>query len=308
MSNIVKKYSVGGQSPKRKVLFLMLLFVASCSRTPEAITPDHVFLIGLDAWGSYSVEQADMPVIKELMKNGAWTLKTRSVLPSSSACNWASAIMGAGPELHGYTTWGSKTPDLPSRVLNEYGMFPTIFSLIREKYPEAELGAIFEWDGIGYLFEKEIVNYISQIEEPLVYPERTAQDAVKYIKEKKPKFTWIVFDEPDVVGHRDGHNTPQYYEKLTELDGYVGEIIEATKEAGIYDNSLFIIMADHGGIERTHGGKTMQEMEVPLIFFGKGVKQGHEITKSTMIYDIASTIAHIFDIEQPQVWIGRPVI
>lgn len=36
-------------------------------------------------------------------------------------------FMGASPELHGYTQWGSKTPELQSRVLNHHGIFPTIF-------------------------------------------------------------------------------------------------------------------------------------------------------------------------------------
>ena len=43
------------------------------------------------------------------MEDGSYTLKKRSALPSSSAINWASMFMGAGPELHGYTEWGSKT-------------------------------------------------------------------------------------------------------------------------------------------------------------------------------------------------------
>ena len=61
-------------------------------------------------------------------------------LPSSSAINWASMFMGAGPELHGYTEWGSKTPELPSRVLNKNGIFPTVFQLLRDARPEAEIG------------------------------------------------------------------------------------------------------------------------------------------------------------------------
>jgi len=32
-------------------------------------------------------------------------------------------FMGVGPELHGYTQWGSKIPDLPSRELNKNGIF-----------------------------------------------------------------------------------------------------------------------------------------------------------------------------------------
>ena len=81
----------------------------------------HVVFIGLDGGGAYRREKANMPTVKQLMKDGSYTLEKRAVLPSSSAVNWSSMVMGAGPELHGYTEWGSKTPELPSRVLSHYG-------------------------------------------------------------------------------------------------------------------------------------------------------------------------------------------
>ena len=39
------------------------------------------------------------------------------------------------------------------------------------------------------------------------------------------------------------HDTPAYYAKLRELDGYVGRIVDAIKEAGIYENSIIIVTA-----------------------------------------------------------------
>ena len=36
-------------------------------------------------------------------------------------------------------------------------------------------------------------------------------------------------------------------------------------------------------------------------------KQGGLFEESMMQFDIASTIAHIFALQQPQVWIGRPM-
>ena len=96
-------------------ILAVLLVAAPCNAKGKA---KHVVLIGLDGWGAYSVPKADIPTIKQLMADGAYTLEKRSALPSSSAINWASMFMGAGPELHGYTQWGSKTPELPSRVLN----------------------------------------------------------------------------------------------------------------------------------------------------------------------------------------------
>ena len=84
--------------------------------------------------------------------------------------------------------------------------------------------------------------------------------------------------------------------------------MQAVIDAGIYDDSIFIVTSDHGGIGTGHGGKTMDEMETPFIIAGKRIKKGAVITDSMMQFDIASTLAHIFRIRQPQVWIGRPMM
>ena len=87
------------------------LFSVPCNAKGKA---KHVVFIGLDGWGAYSVPKADMPVVKSMMEHGCYTLQKRTVLPSSSAPNWASMFMGVPTELHGYTQWGSKTPELPA--------------------------------------------------------------------------------------------------------------------------------------------------------------------------------------------------
>ncbi len=263
----------------------------------------HVVLIGLDGWGAYSVPKAEMPAVKRLMAEGAYTLEKRSVLPSSSAVNWASMFMGAGPELHGYTEWGSKTPELPSRVLNEHGIFPTVFQLLRDACPQAEIGCLHQWGGIKYLVDTLALSYREQLQ-----PEELCSAAERYIKEKQPALLTVCFDEPDHVGHAIGHDTPEYYAKLTEQDAYIDRIVRAVDEAGIADETIFILTADHGGINKGHGGKTMQEMQTPFIICGKGVKKGVEFHESMMQYDVASTIAYIFALEQPQVWVGRPAL
>ena len=51
----------------------------------------------------------------------------------------------------------------------------------------------------------------------------------------------------------------------------------------------------------------LSPMETPFIISGKGVRKGGEFQESMMQFDVASTIAYIFDLEQPQVWIGRPM-
>ncbi len=242
------------------------------------------------------------------MEDGSYTLKKRSALPSSSAINWASMFMGAGPELHGYTEWGSKTPELPSRVLNKNGIFPTIFQLLRDARPEAEIGCLYEWDGIKYLVDTLSMSYHYHVADYNKTPKELGNMASAYIKEKHPTLVAICYDSPDHTGHTEGHDTPAYYEKLKELDTYVGQIVQAVKDAGILDDTIFILTSDHGGINKGHGGKTMQEMETAFIISGKNIKKGLRFDDVSMMqYDVASTIASIFNLEQPQVWIGRPM-
>ncbi len=293
------------------VLLLLFIFsLAGCGPdagkdSNPAWKAQHVVFIGLDGWGSYSVEKADMPNVKQLMKEGSYTLQKRTVLPSSSAVNWASMFMGAGPELHGYTRWGSQTPDLPARELNRNGMFPNIFNLLKEAAPEAEIGAIYEWDGIKYLVDTLSLNYYHNVPNDNKLNTELTRFAVKYVKEKKPTLAAFIYDSPDDVGHADGHDTPGYYAKLKELDDQIGEIINAMKETGMYDNSIIIVTSDHGGIDKGHGGITMMEMETPFIIAGKGIQQGGEFQESMMQFDVAPTIADIFHLGPPQVWVGR---
>ena len=54
----------------------------------------HVLLIGVDGLGAYAIPQAEMPHLKSLMTKGSSSFEARSVLPSSSAVNWASMLMG----------------------------------------------------------------------------------------------------------------------------------------------------------------------------------------------------------------------
>jgi len=141
-----------------KFIVLLLLFaVAPLAVFSQKIK--HVILIGSDGFGSYAFQNAKIPNLRAMMNEGSWSLEARTVLPSSSAANWASMVMGAGPELHGYTTWGSKKPDMPARILDEYGMFPSVYSLLRKEKPDSEIGVIYEWDGSGYLFPKSAVNH-----------------------------------------------------------------------------------------------------------------------------------------------------
>jgi predicted AlkP superfamily pyrophosphatase or phosphodiesterase len=259
----------------------------------------HVILIGLDGWGAYSLPKADMPVVKRMMREGTYTMKALSVIPSNSGPNWSSMFMGAPPRVTGY-------PDYRSSVTDRYGLFPTVFAALKAQRPESRIGFFFEWGELDRLCPAEIADHKEHI--PDLSNNSEAVEAIgDYIKTQKPDFTMIVFDEPDHTGHSEGHGTKAYYKKLRQLDRFIGVIEEAVRAAGIYDETVFVLSADHGGILWGHGGFTLRERQIPLIFFGSTIKRGHIISRPVHIYDIAPTITSIFGLDPPRVWKGRSI-
>ena len=67
-------------------------------------------------------------------------------------------------------------------------------------------------------------------------------------------------------------------EKITYEDNLTGKIFDAYVNEGIIDETLFIVISDHGGFERSHGGYSKGEK---YIFFGA---RGKSIKKSKIEY------------------------
>jgi predicted AlkP superfamily pyrophosphatase or phosphodiesterase len=286
-------------------LFSFLIALGCCFHLfaqPSKIS--HVVLIGCDGFGAYAVPDADMPELKKLMQNGAWSLKARAVLPSSSAVNWASMLMGAGPTLHGYTEWNSAVPEIPSADKTPGGIFPSVFSLLKMQKPAASTALIFSWQGIDPLVEKGATDFRFAGKDN---DDVCADTAVAVIIRQKPTLTFIHLDQPDGVGHNIGHRTKEYYEELKKVDARVGKIVAAVDKAGIADETVIIVTADHGGINKGHGGKSLDEVLIPWVIYGRGVKKNKALQNAIITYDTGATIAWLLGLNAPASWRGLPV-
>ena len=90
-----------------------------------------------------------------------------------------------------------------------------------------------------------------------------------------------------------------------DLDANIGIVIQALKDAGIFEDTVIIMSSDHGGKGKGHGKFTLQELETPFIVYGKKIKKGHEITQPMMQYDTPAIIADILGAKIPEDWRGR---
>jgi len=97
------------------------------------------------------------------------------------------------------------------------------------------------------------------------------------------------------------------YHRLTEsVDGQIGRVLTALKNAGLKENTIIIFTSDHGDMNGAHGLTLKNVMfeecqRVPFIFAGKGIKQNYA-DKSTLVcngLDLIPTICDLAGIDSP---------
>jgi len=286
------------------ILFILCLacILPSCTEQPVSKRLfDHVVVIGIDGLCVEGLKQAATPVMDNLIANGAVTYQARVVQPSSSAANWGAMLHGAGTEVSGITSnrWRPDGQFMPPVIRNQAGRFPNIFNIIREQLPEAEQGAIVNWDGIRHLLQEEVVDRY----ETYASDGETTLHVCDYIRTKKPNFLFIQLDEVDGAGI---WMSPKYLDVVAYNDSLVGRIMESIHEAGMDDNTLVMVVSDHGGINGGHGGETPEEVIVPVIFHGNGIKKGYTVRQPVYVYDLAANVALALNLKAPYAWTGRP--
>ena len=293
----------------KKMLFLacwVSLLLTSCSMEKKSdLGIKHFYVIGVDAMSVEGLKQASTPNMDKLIENGAVCYHVRTVQPSSSSPNWGSMLMGAGPEIHGNSSndWRSDNYSLAPAAITDYGMFPTVVSVVKAQKPEYKVGMFYHWDGFGALFEKGVAD----VDKTFPTERETAEAYADYIKSEKPEFIFSQFDDVDHYGHAYGHMSPEYLGAISRVDSLVGVIVKATEEAGIADETAIMVVADHGGIGDGHGGTTLEESTVPFILCGKGIKKGFEIPVEVYMYDVAPTITYALGLNEPYAWRGKAI-
>jgi len=274
----------------------------------KSVEPDmdrHVILIGIDGMGAQAFQAARTPNLKRLARQGALSLKARSVMPTVSSPSWGSILTGAGPEQHGMTSnsWLVDRFNIAPTDKDEDGFFPSIFTLIRRQMPGAETAVFYDWDALANLFNNKVV---SRVEFSKTYPETFAK-AIPFILEKRPQLAFLYVGRPDDVGHEFGYDSEEFYQSCAEVDAKVGELLDALGKTDWGGRCTVLAVVDHGGTGRGHGGESMIEVEVPWIISGPGIIKDKLIEQPVNIFDTAPTIALILGLEPPFSWIGRPV-
>ena len=104
-------------------------------------------------------------------------------------------------------------------------------------------------------------------------------------------FTNLV-DFDSKFGHR--RNTEGYKEALEEFDARIPEIINAMK-----DEDILIINADHGN-DPTYKGTDHTREYIPVLVYGKNIKENTNLGIRKSFADIGATVADLLNVKMPK--------
>ncbi len=263
-----------------------------------------VLIIGVDGMSPDGIRQAETPVMDKLIREGAHSMQAQAVLPTNSSPNWASMIMGAPPAKHGIKSNGWRELKLQGKRYcgGEKGeRWPTMFRVLREAEPGANIACFHHWGGFGRLVEPDVCN----IKQHGASEQLTTDEALAWWLDHQPRLMFVHLDHVDGAGHHYGHGTPEYYASVSRADSLIGVLMAGVQ--ALEPGTLVIITSDHGGKGKGHGGKSPEEVTIPWIAWGAGVQAGRVLPEGISTTATAATALYALGIAQPDCWTATPV-
>ena len=293
----------------RITLFALLaaLFAFGCTK-PEPKN-QRVVMIALDGLSVDGYLKAATPNLDALMAEGSLSLTTRDVMPSVTLPNWTSILTGSGPEVHGVVgnDWEITNFTLPAVETDEKGYFPSVFKLVKDQVPGVKTAFYYNWINLFYPYNEDYFDDVAYLENDQYVPyfERAFDFMVE--NRNSPSLMFLYSVHTDHVGHAHTWESSEFLRAIEEADVQIGILLDKMKAEGLYEDTHFMLLSDHGGINYGHGGVTTQEMVVPWGITGPSVKKGFTIEEPNNTVNTAPVILHIFGVEKPLSWTGEVI-
>jgi arylsulfatase A-like enzyme len=267
----------------------------TASPTPRPLAARAV-VISIDGLRPDGLLRSNIPRISELINGGASTFAAQTILPSSTLPAHASMVSGRCVSEHGIT-WNDLIPS------NGYLQGPTIFSVAKDAGLRTVM--VVGKEKLITLARPGTVDSFRW--EPDISDERIVQIALAEASQGfGVLFVHLIL--PDFFGHQDGWMSAPYLKGIGRDDTIVGTLVDGLRALNLWDGTLLILTADHGGHDTTHGTNRKEDMTIPWIIYGFGVSEGVPIEVPVSIMDTAATAAWGLGLVVPAEWDGRPVV
>jgi predicted AlkP superfamily pyrophosphatase or phosphodiesterase len=257
--------------------------------------PNLVFIM-TDGMRTDALSPERTPTFHQFMQRGAYTLNARSVVPSITLPCHTSIFHSIPPHKHGIQD-------------NEWlGLAQPVVGLVEQLAAAGKRSAYFyNWEQLrdlnrpGTLYFSHFENTGYELDGDGVIVDA----AIPYIQARRFDFTFVYIGAVDLAGHVYNWMSDDYLRYVQVADGLAAKVLQA-----VSDEDIVLIHSDHGGggaAPDNHGSDKPEDMTIPWMIAGPGIRQGHAIQRAVSLLDTAPTIARILGVTPVPEWEGTAV-
>ena len=256
-----------------------------------------LLFIGIDGCRPDALTQAQTPNIDGLINGGIYindALCSINGQPTVSGPGWSTMITGVWFDKHGVSD--------NSFSGSNFDEYPPFNVLMEESSQEYHTASFIMWTPIHTQIFGSTMDYN---ELHSTYDGSVAQGAADYMSTPNLDVLFLDFDDVDIAGHSYGYSPEanQYINAIENVDEYIGWVIDAMENRPTFQNEDWLVMitSDHGGIDYSHGGQTIEERQIPIILSGSLVSV-ETLPEQSYLTNMVPTLLHYFGIENNCEW------
>ena len=253
-----------------------------------------VILILVDGMRPDGMMQCGNPYVEELLKKSAYTLKAQTVFPSVTLPCHMSLFHSVDPARHGITTNFFMPQVRPIEglierldILKKHTAFFITWERLRDLCRPCRLTHTY------FINENKVANADQKITDV----------AIRYVNEENPDFIFLYLGDTDETG---GHDAGWMSETYLQVVSKAMDCVKRVRDEVPAEYDI-ILLADHGGHDRSHGTDMPEDMTIPIIGCGPSFTP-RELPEGLSIKDIAPTITKLLGAAPADEWEGKPII
>lgn len=261
-----------------------------------ATTSRTILLVSIDGMRPDGLQQADTPAMDRLIAQGAATFSARTVMPSVTLPCHTSMLRGVDTPRHGITTnvFQPLARPVPSLIdaAHSAGRRTGFFynwGELRDLCAPGSLDAAYCWRD-AYAPEGDW---------------KVARAAAQHATEDPFDFLFVYLGWTDECGHRHDWMSAPYLQAIANADRCIAHVLDALASSG--RETVTLVLSDHGGHGRSHGTDSPEDMTIPWILSGPGIRSGHTLESPVAIYDTCPTLAALLEAPPAREWEGRVI-
>lgn len=261
-------------------------------------TTTHALLISIDGLRPDALCRCDTPALDRLIAGGASTMACRVDMPSVTLPCHQTMLRGVSVRRHGVNT-------------NEFHpLVRPVPSLIDVARPNAlKTGSFYNWEQIRDLSGPGSLDasyYWADISLP-DGDDRVTEVAIEHMGRLGLGLTFVYLGHLDLAGHRHGWMSEPYLAAVANADRCIGRLVATAEGLGWAEGLTVLVTSDHGGHEQSHGTEMDEDMLVPWVLWGAGVRSGYAIEGEVELRDTCTTLAHLLGLPRSSEWEGKVI-